>query len=805
MNRLKAFLVLLLLIFSELMVFPQDKGIIEGRVFNSINNNPVEFATIAIFGTSVGSISDLDGRFLFTGIKPGYVELRVSSVGYDTYISEPILVTNANKVYIDIPMNEAKIQLEEITVKASPFRRIAESPVSLRKIAIYEIEKNPGGNRDISRVIQSYPGVASTPSFRNDVIVRGGGASENRFYLDGVEIPNINHFATQGASGGPVGIINIDFIREVNFYSGAFPANRGNALSSVLEFNQADGNKDKLKFRGSVGASDLAVTLDGPVGEKTTFISSFRRSYLQFLFSAIGLPFLPTYNDFQFKTRTRIDSKNELSLIGLGALDQFSLNLDANETDQQKYILGYVPVNEQWNYTLGAVWKHYGENGFDTWVISRSHLNNRAYKYQNNVEIDSLKISDYISDEIENKFRYEHVTRFPGGLRLSYGAGLEYAEYFNSTFRKEISTEEQFELKYRTDMNIFKWGVFGQVTKDFLRERLTLSAGLRADANDYSSGMSNLFNHISPRFSASYLLKDDLYLNFNSGRYYQLPAYTTLGYRNMQGDLVNRDNQIRYIEADHLVTGIEWRPNENSGVTVEGFYKYYRNYPFSVSDSISLSGKGADFGVFGDEEVVSVGVNRSYGMEILYRNKNLFGGNLVIAYTLVRSETKSFREDILASNDWIPTIWDNRHILNVVAVKEFKNNWQVGMKWRFAGGVPYTPYNIDYSSRVNVWDIRKQGVLDYSRYNSERLRSFHQLDMRVDKEWFLPKITINLYVDVQNLYNFKAEEQQVLVIDSSVTQPVNPGDPQSEQRYQLRELDIEAGTVLPSVGIIIEF
>ncbi|MFW6222895.1 MAG: carboxypeptidase-like regulatory domain-containing protein, partial [Bacteroidota bacterium] len=209
MNLFKYLLISLFIIIAT-QTSAQNNGIIEGRIYNAKNNEPVPFATVAVYGTSIGSISDLDGEFLFTGIEPGYVELRVTSVGFESYISDPILVTNANKVFIEIPMEEANVQLEEVTIKASPFRRDSESPVSLRRISLVEIEKNPGGNRDISKVIQSYPGVASTPSFRNDVIVRGGGASENRFYLDGIEIPNLNHFATQGASGGPVGIINVD-------------------------------------------------------------------------------------------------------------------------------------------------------------------------------------------------------------------------------------------------------------------------------------------------------------------------------------------------------------------------------------------------------------------------------------------------------------------------------------------------------------------------------------------------------------------------------------------------------------------
>ena len=789
-----------IIFFTSITVFSQDKGIIEGRVYNSKNNEPVEFATVAIFGTNAGSISDLDGKFLFTGIKPGYIEIRVSSVGFEPFVSSPLLVTNANKVFIDIPLQEVKIALEEVTIKASVFRKNDESPVSLRRIDIVEIEKNPGGNRDISKIIQSYPGVASTPAYRNDMIVRGGGASENRFYLDGVEIPNLNHFATQGASGGPVGIINVDFIREVDFYSGAFPANRGNSLSSVLEIKQVDGNADKLKFKGSVGASDLALTLDGPLNEKSNFILSARRSYLQFLFSAIGLPFLPTYNDFQFKMKTKLNTKNELTFIGLGAIDHSSLNLKANKTDEQKYILGYLPVNEQWNYTLGAVYKHFRDNGFTTWVISRNHLNNVAYKYLNN-DADSIKTLNYVSNETENKFRYEHNSRYSNGLKLNFGGNLETGYYDNKTLSRIVVDNNPVNINYSSELNIFKWGAFGQVSENFLENTLTLSLGVRTDANNYSTGMSNLLKQLSPRFSASYLLTQGLFVNLNAGRYFQVPPYTMLGYRDSNGILVNKNNGLKYIQADHLVAGIEWFPDEESRFTLEGFYKYYHDYPFSLNDSISMSSKGADFGTFGDEAVKSISDGRAFGMEVLYRNRDFFGGNLVVSYTLVRSESEAIKAVILEQGDWVPTIWDNRHIINITGTRELKRNWRVGMKWRFVGGAPYTPYDIETSSLVKIWDVRNMGVPNYSKFNGERLSSFHQLDIRVDKEWFLDKFSLNLYMDVQNAYNFQAEQQKILAIDPTLPQP----DPADNSRYQLKEINLSGGTVLPTIGIIIQF
>ncbi|MBM3419852.1 MAG: TonB-dependent receptor, partial [Bacteroidetes bacterium] len=349
----KTIIILILSFTSVAGLYSQEsKGVVKGRVINSRNNEPVPFASVVIWGTSTGAMTDFDGNFLFTGIQPGFVEIRASSVGFKPYISEAVMVTNSRDVTLEIPLEETTVDIETVVIKASPFRKRLESPVSARIIGIDEIERNPGGNRDISKVIQSFPGVASTPAFRNDVIVRGGGPNENRFNIDNVEIPYLNHFSTQGASGGPVGIINVDFVREVDFLSGAFPASRGNALSSVLNFSLIDGNPDKFRYRATVGASDLGLTADGPTGENSSLILSARRSYLQFLFGAIGLPFLPTYTDFQFKHKTRFGNRNELTVLGLGANDDFRLNLDANETDYQRFILDYIPVQEQYSYTF---------------------------------------------------------------------------------------------------------------------------------------------------------------------------------------------------------------------------------------------------------------------------------------------------------------------------------------------------------------------------------------------------------------------------------------------------------------------
>jgi len=783
----------------------QDNGIIHGRVLDKQNNKPISFANVVVWNTTFGTTTDIDGNYEIKGLKPGYIELRVSSIGFKTFISEAILITNSRPANLEVFLEETSVEIDEVVVKASPFRKNQESPLSLRRINIDEIEKNPGGNRDISKIIQSLPGVSSTPAYRNDVIVRGGGSSENRFYLDGVEIPNLNHFATQGASGGPVGIINVDFIREVNFYSGAFPASKGNALSSILDFKQIEGNNERLKVKTALGASDLALTLDGPITRSSSFIFSARRSYLKFLFNTLGLPFLPTYNDFQFKTHSDLGKKNEITVIGLGAIDKSTLNTNLkNPTESQRYILSYLPVNTQWNYTLGVVYKHFHENGFDTWVISRNMLNNRQYKYQDNIKTNP-KLLDYTSQEAENKLRYERDIKTLNDYNINYGAGLEYAHYTNNTLKAVFVNGSSSQIKYDTNLDLYKWNAFGQISKVFLNQSLTLSLGARLDANSYSKEMSNLFEQFSPRFSAAYEFMPGYSINLNVGTYFQQPSYTTLGYGDDSGNLLNKNNKLTYIRSDHFVLGFEWLPNSSSKVSVEGFYKLYSNYPFSVKDSVSLAGKGADFGTYGDEEVLSIGKGRSYGVEFLYRSKELFGFNVIAAYTLVWSQVNRFDKNFKVLNSYYPTAWDNRNLFTLTTTRVFVKTWNVGFKWRYVGEEPYTPYDLNKSSLIEAWTLQPNGYLDYSKFNSKRLKPYHQLDIRIDKMYYLKKWTLNFYIDIQNLYNFKSDDvdKWVVVLDQNNNPVVDPSD---SNRYMLKKIKSEgSGTILPTVGIIAEF
>ncbi len=771
-----------------------QSGQIRGVILDQDNNEAIPFANILVAGTNKGTSASFDGDFTLENVRPGYVKLQVSSIGYTPIISDEIFVTNSNSPFIEILLQANENLLDEVEVKVKPFQKRIESPISMQSITTREIESNPGSNRDISRVIQSFPGVGSTPAFRNDVIIRGGGPSENRFFLDGIEIPVLNHFSTQGASGGPVGIINADFIRNVDFYSAAFPASKYNALSGILDFSLKEGSKDKTNLQFTLGASEAAITLDGSIGKKTSYIFSVRRSYLQFLFSAIGLPFLPTFNDYQLKVKTNFNAKNQLSLISIGSLDKVTINNGIeNPTPSQEYIATQIPINNQWSYTIGLVYKHFFKNGHHTFVMSRNRLNNEFYKYPDNDETQA-KSFDYLSTEAENKLRYE-LDLNKNGIKYAFSGNLEFANYSNQTSQQVYVSNQLTDYQYSTDFSLVKYGLSAQATKRFINNQLLISAGLRLDANDYNKNTSQLFNQFSPRVSASYNLTDIVTLNAGVGRYYQQAAYTTLGYRNTNGDLANLED-AKFIGLDQYNLGVEHRYNEHILLSIEGFYKNYFQYPIDLITGASLANQGAAYSsVFGASDVAFNGKGKASGFEVLNRwNYDSF--SILASYTFVRSLFTDVQ------GDYIPSSWDSKHIFTITGSKNLKKDWRVGFKWRFVGGLPYTPYDLIISSNVQAWDAIGQPYLDYTQLNAERFGAFHQLDIRIDKNFYFNKWTLMLYLDLQNAYNAKNQGQDYIIrarnADGSF-QLTNNGS-----EYVLNRIASESGTILPTVGIMIK-
>ncbi len=775
-------------------------GVLRGRVSSARDGEALVGANVAIPALGRGAVTGVDGRYELSGLVPGLYNVQVSLLGYRRRVAYEIEVTPVKPVVLDLELDEEAVAAESVLVSASPFARRVESPVSLRTLGESEIARFPGGDRDLSKALQSIPGVGGGANFRNDLIVRGGAPSENRFYLDGVEIPNINHFATQGSSGGPVGMINVDLVREAEVFTGAFPAARGNALSSVMEVRMKDGNDSRLSGTATAGTSDAGLTLDGPLGRSGSFIASLRRSYLQWVFGALGLPFLPTYNDAQFKARLRLGEHDELTLLGLGASDQVKLNTGLERTERNQYILDFLPETPQWNYALGAVWKRFDRTGYRAWVGSVNQLDNRALKYpRNDPAAPEGPNLDYRSRESEAKLRYERVDR-RGSWRWSWGGGLEHDHYTNATYQKTVTPNAVILVDYASALTMTRFSAFGQTARTGLDGRLDVSLGVRADAADLSRATRRVLEDLSPRASLSYALTPRLRFNLNLARYHQLPAYTVLGYRDSAGTLVNRDAGARPIRSDQWVAGFGYDTDHDARLTVEGFFKRYSRYPFLTRDSISLANLGADFGVIGNAPSVPSSRGRSYGLELLAQQKLRDGWYGIAAYTFVRSEFSS-RDGRLA-----PSAWDARHLLSLTGGRRFGRGWEAGLRWRYQGGLPYTPDDVARSSLKEVWDVTGRAVPDYARLNTLRAGPTASLDLRVDKRWMLTGRSLDVYVQVQNVLARRESAPPVLVVDRDPVTGDPLTDPNDPTRYRLHTLAGDSdGMPIPSLGVLFAF
>lgn len=788
-RRISFFILLCCLCWNVFAAEYQIKGV----VIDKSTRQPLEFVNVLVVGLGIGASTDANGNFLITQVPPGIYRLQASFLGYKTELTPEYRVNHVTP-YVQIELEEENASLNEVVVTASPFQKVPESPVSLRVIGLQEIEKAPGANRDISKVVQNYPGVAFSPiGYRNDLIVRGGGPSENRFYLDGVEIPNINHFSTQGASGGPVGLIDADLIRSVKFYSGAFPADKGNALSSVLDFSLRDGDMERNSLKATLGASEVSLSSNGHIGNKTSYLVSVRQSYLQALFKILGLPFLPAYTDASFKIKTRFDSHNELTLLGLGGIDRMKLNLGI-EGEDAEYMLSYLPEINQETYTVGGVYRHYSQRHVQSIVLSQSYLNNRNVKYRDNDESSEENLTLRLgSIEQETKLRMENTSSW-SVWKVKAGFDLNYSCYKSNEYRKVFANALR-EYDYHTDLSLWRWGMFASVDYAAPDKSFTASMGVRTDGNNYSDKMKELWRQLSPRLSVSYRLIEGLTLSGHVGLYYQLPSYTALGFKGEEGEYVNR--HLDYISVSQESLGLSWTPNENMELSVEGFYKLYGHMPFSLSDQIPLSCKGNDYGTIGNEALSSEAKGRSYGVELMFKWLLAQKLNLSSSLTIFKSEFKDGEQ-----GSYVPSAWDNRFILNMSGTYNFPKHWSLGAKVSCIGGSPYTPYDVEKSSLVEAWNVQGRAYYDYSRYNQERLPVFGQLDVRVDKTFYLKKCMLGFYLDIQNITASKLRQPDALM---STGQIENPSAPLSEQRYVMKSIRQESGTLLPTLGITFEY
>ncbi len=807
------FTLTLILLFSSLAMFAQQTGLVTGTVQNLNTSELLARVTIQVNDGAYTALTDTAGRFRIV-IPVGTYKLTATSVGYTPQLKYNIVVGSGTPQLVNFDLQPEAYGLDEVVVTFSEGRSAIATdmvtPLSVQQLTTEEIKSSPGGNFDVSKVVQTLPGVGISNGVgeRNDIIIRGGAPNENVYYLDGIEIPVLNHFQTQGSSGGAQGILNVSFIESLKLSSSAFDARYDNPLSSTFVIRQRDGNSERLSGNARVSFTETALTLDGPLSAKTTFLASARKSYLSFLFKLIDLPIRPDFEDFQYKVTHKFNDKTKLTAIGLGAIDRFNFAPTKESTPENTYVLRSTPYINQWNYTAGFNLNHKIDNGFMNFTLSRNVFDNSLDKFETEIKNETTRTLRVQSQEWENKFRFD-INKFVNGWKLGSGITAQYVGYNADLFNRLTNDIRDSQgtviqpgtvISFNSDMNFWKYGAFFQASRNIFNERLLISGGLRTDMNSFTLKGNNPLKTLSPRLSLAYHVNPQWDISASAGTYFKIPPYTVLGYQDNTGIAANRD--MDYVQSTHYVLGTQFLPRNDLRFTFETFYKSYNNYPVSVANGTSLANQGAEYASVGSERLLSAGEGETYGLELFVQQKLVNKLFYVGSYSYVISKFSGLDGRLISSS------WDNRHLLSLTLGYKLKRNWDLGLKYRYAGGSPYTPFDLQ-ASRQNYLTIGT-GIADYTRLNAERLSPFSQMDFRVDKRINFRKTALNFYVDIQNIlkrendnfpkYTFKRTE------DNSAFLSVD-GQPLQTNGFNAIPylLDTKSGNLIPSFGFIFEF
>jgi len=742
--------------FSE----AKGTGSLSGRVLSKMNEKPLPGVTVRVLGTNLGTFTRSDGTFRIDNIPPGVYAIQFSYVGYETYVNANTSIPSGKTVQLEIYLTETVVQLEGAVVRSSYFIKKAETVTSTQTLNSEDIRRAPGVQEDILRATQLLPGVAVTSAGRNDLIVRGGAPFENLYVVDNIEVPNINHFGSQGTGGGPLSIINIDFVREVSFSAGAFGAKYGDKLSSITNISLRNGNEQEFGGKATLSATGFGLNLEGPINSQGSFLFSARRSYLDLVFKAAGFAFIPEYWDFHAKFNQRLNSSNTLTFLTIGAIGNVKLN---NSDSDKRFDNSRVAVPNQKQYFSGLTWKHLFANGYSTVTLGQTFTD--YFTYQNDSNLVQILKND--SREAETSLRTEFdfmlgkKTQISFGNTLKWATRLKYDIFVAGFFRTDNFGLPQT-LSVDTTFQTYKNATYISWTQGIDNFKFTLGGRV-----EYINYVSNKWL-LSPRFSFLYQFNEVSAISISGGRYYQSPSKIWLvGSPN--------NNSLKAMRVDQIVLAYDHTPLEDVKVQVEVYHKWYSNYParvwrpYSVLSPTGFDDLSNDI-PFALEPIASEGKGYSRGLEIFIQKKlseiPLYG---LISFTLSETKFKSFE------GGYRPSTYDSRVILNIALGYRFNQEWEVSSKFRIATGQPTTPF-------------LPNGQKDWKNYNlGQRLPTFHALDFRVDKRWNLGNYSLITYLDIQNLYGRKNV---------------------STYRWNPRTQSVDYGRaigVLPSIGVSFEF
>jgi hypothetical protein len=739
-------------------------GSIVGRVYDSATKDSIPLATVIVVGSTLGAATDEQGRFVIRQIPPGTYEVQASAVGYAPLIQREVVVSALEETEVSFFLTEQSVQIGEVVVTGKQIV-VPDLPVSTQYLSYKEIQNTAGAFDDVVRTVSSLPGVAQSRADRNDLIVRGGGTSENLFLIDNIEVPNIDHFGTQGSSAGSVSFVNLEFVENTSFSAGGFGVRYGDKLSSVLSIGMREGRSDKNRVKAAVSATQVGVNFEGPVADGGAYLFSARRSYLDPVFKYYGFAFAPYYWDFLGKATYQIGSDDKIEALGIGAIDKIKFfdDTQSHQSTNQRQLF-----SNQNEAVAGVTWRHGFGVGNSLLTLRNSYAD---FNYHQNGDAHNPHVSN-ISSERETSVRGDVEIQVTKSTDVSFGAEGRIAhlntamdlQAFTTGYTQDPTTVS---INFSRENSARKTAAYAQISQTL--GDLTVMVGVRGDN-------LNIITHsfaAGPRFALSFALSRVTKLNASAGRYLQAPSYIWV-----VGNPLDLNKDLTYLKTNQYVVGIEHYVQSDLKVSLEAYVKEYLDYPASVTRQyLVMVNTGAElrevaeaYSSFGLDWLQSGGTGYSRGVD-LFAEKRLSETPFYARLTLSYSETMFRALDGVSR----PTSNDQRWKLNIGWGYIIDERWEATSTLRFYTGRPYTPYTAGTFDRLR------------SDYNSARVGINHSMDVRIARRWVLETSTLGVYLDIQNIYNRKAVEPPSW--DQATGRPVQPA----------------ALGIVPSLGMSIEF
>ena len=754
-------LFLFLLTFNAVAQSPTSE--ITGTVIDAQTKEPLIGVNVLVLDTQYGASTDLDGRYVIENVPVGAYRLRFDYIGYESLLKTDVIVRSARAEVVNAELQQSVIEGEEVVVTAGYFAEEEQVQPSTIGLTREEIRRFPGGFEDVVRTVSTLPGVAiNNAGGRNDLLVRGGGPSENLFVINGIEVPNINHFGTQGTGSGSLSFVNLDFVQDVKFSTGGFSARYGDKMSSVLSLEMTDRSTNQFEPKVTISATQYGADIEQPLGNRGNLIFSARRSYLDLIFKAAGLAFVPVYTDFNLIGNYDLSPKDKLFFISLSAINDVDRDLT---TLQNRVENAGILGNDQYQAIAGINYRRLLGWGFLDATIGTNLL--KFGFSQADTSLNEFFSSDAREREINTKVEHYWVASKTMGLRtgvssktILYENNVSFADTILDRSGNRIPVNVLgIPQTQMADTTAQKFAGYAELDWT-LHPKFEINAGLRTDYY----GFLDEKLYTAPRLALRYRFHPKHSFKLSGGVYYQSPSYVWMTNPN--------NSRLKALKNNMAVLGWDYLIQDDWRLAVETYYKDYDDLPTGtdprLNDYIVITNTGTNFGgasedfqSFGYYDMVSNGTGRAYGLEVLLQKKfsdTPFYG--LASMTMGKTE--------LTANNGLtyPGQYDQRFILNISGGYKPNAKWEFSAKFRYFTGVPFTPIYVKGENPQGGNDIQNLP----GEYLTGRLDPAHHLDVRVDRYFNFGSSTLTLYVDIQNIYNYAIPQRPTYNLwDNTIT------------------------------------